>query len=81
MLYGKTFGTDMGEVRWDIVAEGLGCQGSYVDDLDALEPALERAKAHAGPSVICIRTDRDANLGGPPDALLRFVEVYQGPMG
>jgi acetolactate synthase-1/2/3 large subunit len=81
MLYGKTFGTDMGEVRWDIVAQGLGCQSAYVDSLADLEPALVQAKAEKGPSVICVRTDRDANLGGPPDALLRFIEVYQGPMG
>jgi acetolactate synthase-1/2/3 large subunit len=81
MRYGKTFGTDMGEVRWDIVAQGLGCQSAYVDSLADLEPALVQAKAEKGPSVICVRTDRDANLGGPPDALLRFIEVYQGPMG
>ena len=81
MLYGRTFGTDMGEVRWDIVGDGLGCQGAYVDELGKLQPALDRAKAADGPSVICIRTNRDANLATPPDALLRFVEVYQGPMG
>lgn len=30
--YGRTFGTDMGEVRWDIVAQGLGCGHAYVED-------------------------------------------------
>jgi len=30
--------------------------------------------------VICVRTDRAANLGVAPEAGLRFAEVYQGPM-
>ncbi|MFQ5699253.1 MAG: thiamine pyrophosphate-binding protein [Myxococcota bacterium] len=81
MVYGRTFGTEMGEVRWDLVAQGLGCAGAYVEKLDDLEPALERAKSAPGPAVICVRTSREANLATPPDALLRFVEVYAGPMG
>lgn len=81
LLYGRTFGTDMGSVRWDVVGEGLGCQGIYVDRLEDLEPALQRAKATQGPVVVCIRTDRDANLGIPGSLLVRFLEVYQGPLG
>lgn len=81
MLYGRTFGTDQGTVRWDKVAEGLGCHGEYVDRLEDVEPALQRAKAAPGPAVVCLRTSRDANLGVPPEMMMRFVEVYQGPMG
>jgi len=79
LLYGRTFGTAMGEVRWDRVAEGLGCHGEYVETGDDLTPALERARAARGPAVVCVRSDRDANLGIPPELLGRFVEVYQGP--
>src|SRR5690606_1316832 len=25
--YGRTFGTEQGEIRWDLVAQGLGCHG------------------------------------------------------
>jgi acetolactate synthase I/II/III large subunit len=81
MLYGRTFGTAMGTVRWDRVAEGLGCQGFYVERMEDLEPALERARAADGPAVVCVKTDRQANLGVPADMLIRFAEVYQGPMG
>jgi acetolactate synthase-1/2/3 large subunit len=81
MLYGKTFGTDQGTIRWDRVAEGLGCHGEYVDKIDELEPALRRAKAAKGPAVVCLRTSRDANLMIPKELMMRFVEVYQGPMG
>ena len=81
MRYGRTFGTEMGEIRWDIVAQGLGCTGEYVDSLDDVEAAVARAKAAAGPAVVCLRTSREANLSTPSDPMLRFVEVYQGPMG
>lgn len=81
MLYGRTFGTEQGAVRWDRVAEGLGCHGEYVERLEDVEPALRRARAAAGPAVVCARTDREANLGVPQEMMLRFVEVYQGPLG
>jgi acetolactate synthase-1/2/3 large subunit len=80
MLYGRTFGTEMGTVRWDRVAEGLGCHGEYVERSGDLEAALGRAKAADAPAVVCVKTDRDANLATPHELLVRFVEVYQGPM-
>jgi acetolactate synthase-1/2/3 large subunit len=79
MLYQRTFGTAMGDVRWDRVAEGLGCRAAYVERLDALAPALRAARAADGPTVVCIRTARDANLALPPAMMARFFEVYQGP--
>jgi acetolactate synthase-1/2/3 large subunit len=78
-LYGRTFGTAMGTVRWDKVAEGLGCTAAYVDRMEDLAPALEQARVSAGPHVVCIRTDRDANLAIPQEMFGRFFEVYQGP--
>lgn len=79
-LYGKTFGTAQGEIRWDLVAQGLGCHGEYVERIEDLEPALRRAREHAGPSLVCVRTDHDANLAVPEDMLARFFEVYSGPV-
>ena len=81
MRYGRTFGTDQGTIRWDQVAQGLGCAGFHVERAEELEPAVAAAKAHAGPAVVCVRTSRHANLELPPQALQRFVEVYQGPLG
>jgi acetolactate synthase-1/2/3 large subunit len=78
-LYGETFGTAQGEIRWDLVAQGLGCHGEYVDSIEDLEPALRRAQAHDGPSVVCLHTDHDANLAVPEDMMARFFEVYSGP--
>ncbi len=81
LRWGRTFGTAMGEVRWDRVAEGLGCSGFFVERREELAPALERAKRAQGPAVVCVRTSREANLALPGELLQRFVEVYQGPMG
>ena len=78
-LYGRTFGTAQGEIRWDIVAQGLGCHGEYVERIEELDAALERARAHGGPSLVCIRSDHDANLNIPAEMLARFFEVYNGP--
>jgi acetolactate synthase I/II/III large subunit len=77
--WGKTFGTGTGEVRWDKVAEGLGCHGEYVDSLAALPAALTRCKAQAGPSLVCVRTSKEANLAMPDSGIARFFEVYFGP--
>jgi acetolactate synthase-1/2/3 large subunit len=79
-FYGKTFGTAQGEIRWDLVAQGLGCHSEYVDRIEDLEPALRRAQEHAGPSLVCLRTDHDANLAVPADVIARFFEVYAGPV-
>lgn len=79
-LYGRTFGTDQGAVRWDLVGEGLGCHGEHVEELGELAPALERARASGRPAVICLRTDRDANRAIPPGMAARWVEVQAGPL-
>jgi len=79
MLFGKTFGTSMGTVRWDRVGEGLGCRGEYVERLEDLVPALRRAAENQGPTVVCVKTDHGANLAVPEPFILRFFEVYQGP--
>jgi acetolactate synthase-1/2/3 large subunit len=78
-LYGTTFGTAQGEIRWDLVATGLGCHSEYVERIEDLEPALRRAQAHDGPSLVCVRSDHDANLAVPEEMLARFFEVYNGP--
>jgi acetolactate synthase-1/2/3 large subunit len=77
--WGRTFGTSTGEVRWDQVAEGLGCRGEFVDSLDALPAALTRARAAKGPALVCVKTSKEANLAVPEEGIARFFEVYNGP--
>ena len=82
MRYGRTFGTAMGDG-----ALGQGRRGSR------LRRRLRRARSTSSrprssarasrrrPTVVCVKTDRDANLAVPEELGLRFVEVYQGPLG
>ena len=79
-LYDTTFGTTQGEIRWDVVAQGLGCRGEYVDRIEDLDGALRRAREHHGPSLVCLRTDHDANLAVPAEMTARFFEVYSRPI-
>ena len=79
-LYGRTFGTRQGEIRWDLVAQGLGCHAEYVDRIEDLDAALRRAQATDGPSLVCVRSDHDANLAVPTEMVTRFFEVYSGPI-
>jgi acetolactate synthase-1/2/3 large subunit len=76
--YGKTFGCKMGLVRWDIVAQGLGCHGEYVDKVEDIKPALERARQAAGPALVCIKTSVEANLSVSQELSNKFGEVYNG---
>jgi len=72
-------GAAMGEVRWDKIADGLGCHGEYVTSMAELGPALQRAKAAPGPALVCVRTNRDANAAIPGSIANRSWEVYLGP--
>jgi acetolactate synthase-1/2/3 large subunit len=77
--YGQTFGTNMGAVRWDIVAQGLGCHGELVQTIAELPAALQRAHGQDRSAVICVHTSVEANLAVPQDIVARFFEVYFGP--
>jgi acetolactate synthase-1/2/3 large subunit len=72
----KVVGCAQSPVRWDKVAEGIGCFGQYVDTIDDLKGSLERARDQALPAVVCVKTDKQANLI-PPEFQL-FMEVYEG---
>jgi acetolactate synthase-1/2/3 large subunit len=78
--WGRTYGTAIGPIRWDTVAEGLGCRGIYVETVAELAQALTEAKQGDAPTLIHARTNADANTFSlPPDLKTRFLEVYLGP--
>lgn len=56
-------GRHLGYVRYDLMAEALGCHGEYVEAPDEIRPALERAAAavRAGQAaVVNVKTDPNA---------------------
>jgi len=63
-------------VRWDKTAESMGCCGEYVEKADELHEAIRRAKDSELPAVVCVKTDRQANL--MPPGLALFAQVYTG---
>ncbi|MCO5314811.1 MAG: thiamine pyrophosphate-binding protein [Solirubrobacterales bacterium] len=78
--WGKTFGCDQGEIRWDLIGEGMGCHGEYVDEIGDLAPAIAQARSSGKPAVICVRSDREANRSIPPAMAARWTEVQAGPL-
>ena len=72
-VYKRTFGhgktTEPGvhwskAVRFDKIAEGLGCVGKYVEKAKDLGPAIKEAFASGKPTVIHVPIDPVANHGG-----------------
>jgi thiamine pyrophosphate-dependent acetolactate synthase large subunit-like protein len=72
-VYKRTFGhgnsTEPGvhwskEVRFDKIAEGLGCKGMYVEKGEDLGPAIKAAFASGKPTVIHVPIDPVVNHGG-----------------
>jgi acetolactate synthase-1/2/3 large subunit len=57
-------------VRYDLVAQALGCFGEKVDTLEELGPALERASASGQPALIQVMVQPAANLA--PPGLMEF---------
>lgn len=79
--YGRTFGTEMGPVLWERLAESLGCFGFKAETAPDLRPALSAARDALGPALVRVRTDRAANLAFPSSIAMRFHEGYQGLTG
>lgn len=72
----KAVATHLLPTRWDRIAEGIGCHAEYVDKVENLRDALERAKVSDFPALVCVKTDKQTNLV-PPLADM-FEQVYTG---
>ena len=60
-----TFGTDLDEPNFGVVASSLGLFGQRIDEPMDLAPALEAAFAHDGPALLDVATARQ-ELSIPP---------------
>lgn len=55
-------GTDISpQVRYDLIAQAVGCHGELVEAIDELRPAIDRAVASGLPAVIHVRVDPTVN--------------------
>ncbi|GFG83579.1 thiamine pyrophosphate-binding protein [Mycolicibacter algericus] len=55
------------DVRFDKIAEGMGCHGEYVQDETEIGPAIKRAYAAGGTAVIHVCIDPKANSEEMPN--------------
>jgi acetolactate synthase-1/2/3 large subunit len=62
--------------RYDVIAQGLGCYGEKVDDLEQLTPALERAVASGKPAVLHVVVDTALNANPPGYKEFRQVRTF-----
>lgn len=53
----RLLATELGHTRYDRVAQGFGCHAERVTDFESLVPALQRALAQPGPSVLNVEVD------------------------
>lgn len=71
--------TDLGEIRFDLMAESMGALGLHVTRPADLRPALERARDSGRPAVLHVEVDHTAHKFAP--SLLTFKEMHQEPAG
>ena len=71
---GRTIGVHTSVVRYDLVAEGLGCHGELVDSPEGIVPALQRASTSGRPAVVQVVVDHAMNVN--PPGMSEFLEMY-----
>jgi acetolactate synthase-1/2/3 large subunit len=75
----ETINTDLGEIRFDLLAESMGAHGERVQKFAELVPALGRCLAAGRCSVIHVDVDPVAHKFAPN--LATFKEMHAEPAG
>jgi len=75
----ETIKADLGEIRFDKLAEAMGAHGERVADPRELRPAIERAIASGGPAVIHVDVDPVKHMWAP--GLMHFKDMHLEPKG
>jgi acetolactate synthase-1/2/3 large subunit len=63
------------QMRYDVIAQGMGCYGEKVDEIEQLLPALERATASGKPAVLHVTVDKALNANPPGYKQFRYVRT------
>ncbi|HSR15951.1 MAG TPA: thiamine pyrophosphate-dependent enzyme, partial [Gemmatimonadales bacterium] len=71
--------SDLGEIRFDRLAESMGAHGERVASPDALEGAITRSLATGGPAVIHVDVNPVTHMWAP--GLAHFKAMHQEPKG
>ncbi|MBW1712643.1 MAG: thiamine pyrophosphate-binding protein [Deltaproteobacteria bacterium] len=62
---GRFCGVDLTDVRYDLMAQAMGCHGQRVTEPDDIRPALDRAAASGKTAVLDVVLDPDINMNPP----------------
>lgn len=63
------------QTRYDVIAQGMGCYGEKVDDMEQMQPALERAVASGKPAVLHVTVDKALNADPPGYKQFRYIRT------
>ena len=75
----ETINTDLGEIRFDLLAESMGAHGEYVQNKEDLKLALERAIETGKCAVIHVDVDPVKHMWAP--GLKYFKDMHLEPKG
>lgn len=64
-----------GQIRYDLIAQGMGCYGEKVDTVEQLPQALERAVASGKPALLHVTVDQALNMDPPGYKQFRYVRT------
>ena len=79
-LFGTTLGTAQGEVRWNVVAQGLGRHGEFVEPVEVRDGRCgASATRRPQPGVSVHRSRRQPGPAGREGGAVP-IEVYSGPL-
>ena len=76
---GETVNTELGEIRFDLLAQAMGGHGERVSHPDELKPALERAVEAGRCAVIHVDVDPVKHMWAP--GLIHFKDMHKEPKG
>lgn len=76
---GENIASDLGEIRFDLVAQAMGAHGERVQKNEELAGALDRALKSKRPAVIHVDVDPVAHLWAP--GLIHFKDMHLEPKG
>ena len=63
------------QTRYDLIAQGMGCYGEKIDDVEQIIPALERAVASGKPAVLHVTVDKTLNADPPGYKQFRYIRT------
>jgi acetolactate synthase-1/2/3 large subunit len=64
-----------GQVRYDLMAQAMGCYGEKVDEVEELVPALQRAVDSGKPALLHVTVDQALNANPPGYEQFRYVRT------